>query len=105
MITPKAKSSKNQSVRLSNKATQMPSIVVEGITSHLKKLRNMLRVNLQITYLYFKFTQYNTMIFITNEKDYNNLLQYMKNQYDTEISGDKTYFYTYTPTQEKHMDL
>lgn len=90
----------NRQETTGGKKSAPPPLVLKGSLKKLGEVKQRLREECGITKVNFKFTRFNTLIHVENEKDYLNLIEYFKHQ-QVDTANEILEFHTYTPSNKK----
>lgn len=78
-----------------------PPLVLKGELKDLNEVKKRLKEECGITKVNFKYTRYNTLIMVENEKEHGELIRYFKRQQVDEVNNKAIEFHTYTPGPKK----
>lgn len=78
-----------------------PPVVLKGELKNLGEVKKRLKEECNILKVTFKYTRYNTLILVENEKDHDRLVEYFKSQQVDITNKEAIEFHTYTSAPKK----
>lgn len=78
-----------------------PPVVLKGELKKLDEVKKRLKEECNISNVSFKYTRFNTLIFVENDKEHDKLVEYFKQEQVDAVNKNKIEFHTYTTAPKK----